>query len=500
MRSSFFACTTGALLGLLGLPDFPNILLLLWSVSYFLMLRHCKFTWKKPILDFFLIGFFRYFFHFSWILSLLFQKSHLNKAVIVGYYTAGICLIVLPFWLFSSFFFLTFKKFVKKWKVLLWLSFPFLLYFTRLVHEFFPFQGFVGGELSEKQWVLENFSFFYPIIGSYAITFFIQFFFFFALYFIIQRKFKLVSLVIVCFSLLWGIQLFDFSSKGNGTKYTILLLKNQQYFEENAKRKKVVLELIEIIKKTNHINIDFVVLPESAIPELAEQGDWLEIFQKQVLSPQQSLILGGIRKELGQKKFLYFNTAYLLEGKEFTFDLYRKQFLVPFAEYVPVIGNRLGINFLLPRRYPFTAGKSLFFSNHPKIGIGICFEALQEKWFYDRDIKPIQFYLFISREVLFEPLGKKVLLQSMRAKSLQTNRPVFKVSNQGFTGSLNQKNIIYTKKIAPYGVEIQFYGNQQPSFYYQFGWLLIPLIIFGLFVCFLLFGVIKNYLFFDFPT
>ena len=223
-----------------------------------------------------------------------------------------------------------------------------------------------------------------------------------------------------------------------------------------------------------------ILLPESALPKGAEMGRDLEQLQS-ALAPGQAILVGGDRQELGGDQFVNYNALYYLTPGPFDFSLYKKQFLVPFAEYKPSWAEALGLPYLIPRSAPYRIGVPVFF-NYAGVtfGPGICFEQYREAWYRDREAS-VQFYSFSSREFLFSPMGKGVLAQAGRVMARQSYKPVVKVVNGGLSGVVERPGQDlgrWVPKILAGEVEVRPVAEVSP--YYRSGLYWTPLLVVGI--------------------
>jgi apolipoprotein N-acyltransferase len=128
---------------------------------------------------------------------------------------------------------------------------------------------------------------------------------------------------------------------------------------------------------------ELLVWPETALPFYPQRdplvGRVMELVQKENLY----LLTGApsfvVAEEDGKRVLRYFNSAQLFDPAGEVVDMYAKQHLVPFGEYVPL---RKFLPFLAPlveNVGDFTAGKSsrpLPLGSQLQLGVLICFESI----------------------------------------------------------------------------------------------------------------------------
>ena len=93
-------------------------------------------------------------------------------------------------------------------------------------------------------------------------------------------------------------------------------------------------ELENFIEKQKNSSIELWITAETAVDFYLEENNFLSKLYS-ILPKNQTWIIGAKKKELGGNQFFYYNSAYFLKGKDFTNRHYKKELLVPFAEYIP---------------------------------------------------------------------------------------------------------------------------------------------------------------------
>ena len=216
--------------------------------------------------------------------------------------------------------------------------------------------------------------------------------------------------------------------------------------------------------------VELWVTTETAIDFFVEKDNLLYELS-QILNKNQVVLLGAERKDFAQNSFNYFNSVYFLENNNFTSQIYDKNFLVPFAEKLPIWAKFLSLNPIIKVPRLFTAGNySLFKWKNKNIAVGICFEAYFDTWYFlnSRD-NPIDFYVFLNNETLFNFWGKEFLKNLAQTKAKQWANPVLRVTLNGYSGLLNDELLNSSDTLQ----KVYFYPKNELSFFAKWSYQLL---------------------------
>jgi len=184
------------------------------------------------------------------------------------------------------------------------------------------------------------------------------------------------------------------------------------------------------------------------------------------------------------KKNKLYNTMIVLG----TSKSYSKRHLVPFGEYVPFEGILRGlIEFFDLPMSSITEGHSgqdLFeLSNFKILGI-ICFDVAFPLSFIS-EVNEADFIVNISNDTWFgSSYGPYQHLQIVRARALESNKWIARGTSDGISTFVNNKGTIVD--ILPKGAKGsligEIYKTTESSFFYRYGFLIVPLISFILMI------------------
>lgn len=475
-------------MGISGLPLHSfEIIGFLWPIPFIFFLKRLPSKTLPFVGALFTFAFSRYVTQYFWIFQAIEQYGNLPFFKSFSLFGAAVFLIVIPFICSYWALFLLLRSFYpsfEKRASFLWiLLFPFCDYFTGYIHDYFPSVGIPGGIFSVNPLFLKLLRGSYSIFGSKGIDFFLimlQLSIVMLLFFPRRKKIVLSLGITSVFTITIGnyfilLKAPNFDQPGGNMN--ILINTWSKKLKKNSSDQEAFQDLLFRGKKGVRKEIDLIVWPESAIPGLVEQGDWLERAKKELLEPHQALLLGSDRKEFGKERFSYFNAAYLLSGKSFRYQIYKKRYLVPFTERMPFFTKKMGLQLIKNRNWEYEAGKkkSLRFGS-VNLAVGICYEEYLDRWYLEQEYDA-QLYIFLNREFDFSPLGKKVLLRAAHAKALQTLKPVLRATNGGISAAFGEKERL-VGTVSDYGRKYKISPLTDVSLFYRFGYYLLPITLF----------------------
>lgn len=227
---------------------------------------------------------------------------------------------------------------------------------------------------------------------------------------------------------------------------------------------------------------DLIIWPETAIPYLLEySGSLLDAAIE--AAEGVPMVIGVNRQEAG----LYYNSLIVLDSAGDITDIYDKQHLVPFGEYVPFgeLMGRFGIHGLAASEGGgFSAGQGQRRINLPGLGEAeplICYEAIfaEEVAQGARPRALIQ----ITNDAWFGGLqGPQQHFAQSRLRAIEQGLPLVRVANTGISAVVDAKGRIVAQ--LPLGkagrVDVALPVAAEPTFYSRFGDL--PALIAALFL------------------
>lgn len=206
-----------------------------------------------------------------------------------------------------------------------------------------------------------------------------------------------------------------------------------------------------------------IIWPEAAIPmPLNEIPGFIEELDKKALATGSALIF-GIPIQADAARDTYFNSIVTLGANK---QVYTKQRLVPFGEYLPLENIALPVLKKLGVPAPNTAaGKH----NQEPLQVGgtkilttICYEIAFPELVRTSD-KSVGFLLTLTNDAWFgDSSAQAQHLQMSAMRAIEMARPVVFVSNDGITAIINSQGQI--EKAAPAHAAFVLNGSVQPTY------------------------------------
>lgn len=224
---------------------------------------------------------------------------------------------------------------------------------------------------------------------------------------------------------------------------------------------------------------DFVIWPETALPVVLKQNAALQAELASFCEEYAvELLVGALDKENDGK----YNAMYHVTALGMSEDIYYKQKLAPFGEYMPFAKI---LNPLLPqtlRTEGFMAGTKeeavLFQTHYGKVGTLICFESLFSGVARDLVKKGAGLLVIASNDSWFD--ASAALYQHhahAMVRAVETGRYVARVGNTGITSVIAPNGQVLTQAVAGEEAvltgEVKFLTKQTPYVKYGDGWLLV---------------------------
>ena len=137
-------------------------------------------------------------------------------------------------------------------------------------------------------------------------------------------------------------------------------------------------KLINLTKNNNEKGIDLVIWPETAVLFDIMDKENKKLLFKEKLKNIDQLIVGGIRKEIINKKINIYNSLFLIDKTNNVISYHDKVKLVPFGEYIPFRHILMNYKILLGG-LDFSSGKKIHvleLKKNIKILPLICYEVI----------------------------------------------------------------------------------------------------------------------------
>ena len=227
---------------------------------------------------------------------------------------------------------------------------------------------------------------------------------------------------------------------------------------------------------------DVIIWPEAALPLFVDQLDLY--FHRQVATLGVPLLAGFLERRSVDGEVNYFNSAILFQSQP---EIYRKQHLVPFGEYTPFLWlfGALADYFEIPMSdmSPWIDDQENMRVAGRTVGLGICYE---DAFPYDvrKALPEAELLMNLSEDAWFgNSFGPHQRLQMARMRTLETERPMLRVSNTGLSAAIDHKGNVL--QLSPQFTDQIVLGSVQPRAgatpYVRFGdWPLLVLMGLGL--------------------
>ncbi len=389
---------------------------------------------NDSILSFFIygfiygIGFLTIF--LSWIYNPFLIYDTTKDYVILG--------IFLPIFLslFFGLFFCIYRYLKNYLLILLLTPFVFLLIELVISNSFYKFPW-----LSFSLILSNNFIGFIILkyFGIYISSYLILFIFILPSLFILKNNFNSIKITIIILHLPFIITpvMLDYYSNFNESKIKKEL--NLDVYQlssqiKNPNREEILENIINIIDNSN---AELIIFGENNYPYIINDDD-ISYLNKSIINDKK-IIIGATR----QNKKNFYNSFFFLEQDNFQY--FDKKFLVPFGEFLPF---RKYLNFMeiIVGGEDFMRGtKDRLITTNDNINILpiICYEIIFNQTYKNLKQNEIDILVNITNDAWFgTKIGPYQHFYLSRIRSLVSNRPLIRVSNNGISAVIDEKGKI----------------------------------------------------------
>ncbi len=214
-----------------------------------------------------------------------------------------------------------------------------------------------------------------------------------------------------------------------------------------------------------------IIWPETALPFYYQNpSDLSERVSDLWRESKADLLFGSPAYRRTEKKFVYYNRAYLIDAKGRTRS-YDKVHLVPFGEYVPLKRFLFFAKRLVEGAGDFEAGSSItpLKTEDYLFGPLICFEAIFPELARIQARKGAQVLVNLTNDAWFGSTSAPYQHLAMAVfRAVENHRPIIRAANTGFSAFISPRGEILSrselfreetlvKKIAPVSDHLTFY-------------------------------------------
>ncbi|NOX42664.1 MAG: apolipoprotein N-acyltransferase [Gammaproteobacteria bacterium] len=247
--------------------------------------------------------------------------------------------------------------------------------------------------------------------------------------------------------------------KGNPLNVTLIQGNVSQDKKWLAEQRQPTIDLYTKLTRENWSS-DLIIWPETALPAFYHQAKgFLDRLHQEARQTNTDLLIGlpfmdddGVR---------YYNGVISLGKQQ---DVYHKQHMVPFGEYIPfkaLLGDVLKIlNVPLPNfSQSDNTNRILRIANH-QVGISICYEdAFGEEAILA--LPDVDLLVNVSNDAWFgDSIAPHQHLQIAQMRAIETGRPLLRATNTGVTAIIDHNGHIQSK--LPQFVAQALSGATQP--------------------------------------
>lgn len=186
---------------------------------------------------------------------------------------------------------------------------------------------------------------------------------------------------------------------------------------------------------------DLVIWPETAVPLLTDQAEWLLNLAVDSSGHEASALISGMTSR-AETRGRYYNSLVTAGNAS---GIYHKQQLVPFGEYLPLESWLRGlVSFFDLPMSSFVAGTSTepLLALHTRVAPLICYEVAYPD-LSARLARTTHWLLTVSNDAWFgDSIAPWQHLQIARFRALETQRPMARVANTGVTALIDHQGTL----------------------------------------------------------
>jgi apolipoprotein N-acyltransferase len=201
-------------------------------------------------------------------------------------------------------------------------------------------------------------------------------------------------------------------------------------------------------------NIDLVIWPETALPDFVRYSSRSLAMVRRFAARGVPLLVGTMDREFNEiGEMDFFNSSMLFNSRGDLLEIYNKQHLVLFGEYIPFEEKIPLINALTPINSSFTPGKkttlfSLSGDNRP-FSVLICFEDILPYLARRAALNGARWLVNQTNDSWFDPdPGSAQHMAHALFRTVETRLPLIRCTNTGVTCSIDAKGRI-TRTLPP---------------------------------------------------
>lgn len=300
--------------------------------------------------------------------------------------------------------------------------------------------------------------------GLSGVLYFTQSFLLYVLFYMENKKNKILALISIA-NTFFILNLLGYihqpNSVGSLSKNIGLLQPNISNKLKKSSEKKVidrmqVLDIQNSLSENSFKNkeVDLIVWPETAFPVYFNKPSFfLDNLKESLKSIHTNTLVGGYTRDSLTKKDQ--NSAALFSQSSPYIQLYSKEKLIPFAEFLPFENY---LSWLKPyfkhlANYAKGQNNTILSSHEMKLGMLICYESLYHSQYQKMTDKGANIFVNISNDAWFGDTSEPYQhLYVAAAKAIEYRRPIIRVGNSGFTtivdsnGSISHRSNLFKKE------------------------------------------------------
>jgi apolipoprotein N-acyltransferase len=262
-------------------------------------------------------------------------------------------------------------------------------------------------------------------------------------YVIIDNKYKLYSLIYVCIGLFFT--LFGFFRLTEPTfdykKYKIRIVQPNIRQEDKLLGDDKITDKLIALALENSDNVDYIILPESALTEYIFYNEYNEIID--ILKEKfkdKTIITGAIRIDRNIEKV--FNSVLVIKNGKIL-DYYDKYFLVPFGEFIPFAKMFRSINGTVGLSRAENRNKKIKIDDtFPIFSPNICYESI----FSNSVNRDANLIINFTNDAWFgNTSGPYQHFEALKFRAVENSIPAIRVANSGISAVIDNRGRVVVK-------------------------------------------------------